>query len=130
MRNNLSCFILLLPFLFQTGPDIASMGLANSLDDCSSIQPQSESTEDGNGEIDLTGIDDDEIESYIMSEQEAQYKDSLWMKINAVFLQEQKGILLSRTVVTTLHYNLTNNGFVPVIGTLNHHRTFLCCNQN
>jgi hypothetical protein len=28
-----------------------------------------------------------------MSEQEAQYKDSLWMKINAAFLQEQKGIL-------------------------------------
>jgi len=93
MHNNLLCFISLLPFLFTTGPDIASMGLANSLDDCSSIQPQSESIEDGNGEIDLIGIDDDEIDSYIMSEQEAQYKDSLWMKINAAFLKEQKGIL-------------------------------------
>lgn len=72
------------------GPDIASMGLANSMDDCSSIQPQSESVEDGNGEIDLSGIDDDEIDSYIMSEREAQYKDSLWMKINATFLKEQK----------------------------------------
>jgi hypothetical protein len=106
MHNNLLCCILLLPFLFKTGPDIASMGLANSLDDCSSIQPQSESTEDGNGEIDLNGIDDDEIDSYIMSEQEAQYKDSLWMKINATFLKEQKGIFLSRTVMTTLHYKL------------------------
>jgi len=103
MHNNLLCFILFLPFLFKTGPDIASMGLANSLDDCSSIQPQSESTEDGNGEIDLTGIDDGEIDSYIMSEREAQYKDSLWMKINAAFLKEQKGILLSRTVITPLH---------------------------
>jgi Brf1-like TBP-binding domain. len=109
MHSNLLCFILLLPFLFQTGPDIASMGLANSLDDCSSVQPQSESIEDGNGEIDLSGIDDDEIDSYIMSEREAQYKDSLWMKINATFLKEQKGILLSRTVVTTLHYKLINN---------------------
>lgn len=125
MCSNLLCFILLLPFLFKTGPDIASMGLANSLDDCSSIQPQSESIEDGNGEIDLTDIDDDEIDSYIMSEREAQYKDSLWMKINATFLKEQKGILLSRTVMTTLHYKLMNNGFVPVTGTLNHHRTFL-----
>ena len=87
------------------------MGLANSLDDCSSIQPQSESIEDGNGEIDLTGIDDDEIDSYIMSEREAQYKDSLWMKINATFLKEQKGILLPRTVMTTLHHKLINSGF-------------------
>ena len=101
----------LLPFLFKTGPDIASMGLANSLDDCSSIQPQSESIEDGNGEIDLSDIDDDEIDSYIMSEQEAQYKDSLWMKINATFLKEQKGILLCRTVMITLHYKLIDSGF-------------------
>jgi hypothetical protein len=84
------------------------MGLANSLDDCSSIQPQSEFLEVGNGEIDLTGIDDEEIDSYIMSEREAQYKDSLWMKINATFLQEQKGIHLSRTVMTTLHNRLIN----------------------
>lgn len=125
MHNNLLCFILLLPFLFKTGPDIASMGLANSLDDCSSTQPQSESIEDGNGEIDLTGIDDGEIDSYIMSEQEAQYKDSLWMKINATFLKEQKGILLFQTVMTTLHYKLINNSFVPVIGTSNHHITFV-----
>ncbi|XP_023727508.1 transcription factor IIIB 90 kDa subunit isoform X1 [Cryptotermes secundus] len=72
------------------GPDIASMGLANSMDDCPDIRPESNCVEDGNGEIDLTGIDDDEIDSYIMSEQEAQYKDSLWMKINATYLKEQK----------------------------------------
>jgi hypothetical protein len=28
-----------------------------------------------------------------MSEREAQYKDSLWMKINATYLKEQKGTL-------------------------------------
>lgn len=93
MHDSLLSFISLLSFLFKTGPDIASMGLANSLDDCSSIQPRSEFVEDGNGEIDLADIDDEEIDSYIMSEREAQYKDSLWMKINATFLQEQKGIL-------------------------------------
>jgi transcription factor IIIB subunit 2 len=75
----------------MTGPDIASMGLANSMDDCPEIRPQSKCMEDGSGEIDLTGIDDDEIDSYIMSEQETQYKDSLWMKINATYLKEQKG---------------------------------------
>lgn len=69
------------------------MGLANSMDDCPDIRPESQCMEDGNGEIDLSGIDDDEIDSYIMSEQEAQYKDSLWMKINATYLKEQKGTL-------------------------------------
>jgi hypothetical protein len=111
MHNNLLCFILLLSFLLKTGPDLASMGLANSMDDCSSIKPQSESVEDENGEIDLSGIDDDEIESYIMSEQEAEYKDSLWMKINAAFLKEQKGILLSGPLMTSLHYKLTKFEF-------------------
>ncbi|KDR24500.1 hypothetical protein L798_10788, partial [Zootermopsis nevadensis] len=72
------------------GPDIASMGLANSLDDRPDVRAHSEPLEDGNGEIDLSGIDDDEIESYIMSERETQYKDSLWMKINATYLKEQK----------------------------------------
>jgi len=110
MYNNLLCFILFLPFLFHTGPDIASMGLANSVDDFSSIQPQSESTEDGNGEIDLTGTDDDdEIDSYILSEGEVWYKE-VWMKINPTFLKKQKGILLSRTVMT-LHYKLINSEF-------------------
>jgi hypothetical protein len=95
MHDDLSCFIFTFTFIFETGPDIASMGLANSLDDCPDIGRQSKSLEDGNGEIDLSGIDDDEIDSYIMSEREAQYKDSLWMKINAAYLKEQKGIYLS-----------------------------------
>lgn len=69
------------------------MGLANSMDDCPDVRSQSKPLEDGNGEIDLADIDDDEIESYIMSEREAQYKDSLWMKINATYLKEQKGTL-------------------------------------
>jgi hypothetical protein len=81
------------------------MGLANSMDDCPDVRPQSKPLEDGNGEIDLNGIDDDEIETYIMSEREAQYKDSLWMKINATYLKEQKGTLLSWLMIMSSHFH-------------------------
>ncbi|KAJ9599826.1 hypothetical protein L9F63_009866 [Diploptera punctata] len=72
------------------GPDIASMGLANSLEDCREVQPENKSEENITEEIDLDGIDDEEIDSYIMSEREAQYKDTLWNKVNAEYIKEQK----------------------------------------
>ncbi|PSN31283.1 hypothetical protein C0J52_22286 [Blattella germanica] len=62
----------------------------NSMDDRPEVRPEAESVECNNGEIDLEGIDDDEIDSYIMTEQEAQYKDTLWNKINAEYLKEVK----------------------------------------
>ncbi|XP_049952518.1 transcription factor IIIB 90 kDa subunit [Schistocerca serialis cubense] len=67
------------------GPDIASMGLTGSVDD----HTQKEAEEE-NAELDLDGIDDAEIDSYIMSEKETKYKDDLWMKINAAYLEKQK----------------------------------------
>jgi transcription factor IIIB subunit 2 len=70
--------------------DITSMELANSVDDCPDIRPESKYVEDGSSEIDLSGIDDNEIDSYIMSEQEVQYRNYLWMKINATYHKEQK----------------------------------------
>ncbi|XP_074540742.1 transcription factor IIIB 90 kDa subunit-like isoform X2 [Halichoeres trimaculatus] len=42
------------------------------------------------GELDLDGIDDQEIEKYILNEREVQVKTDLWMKQNAEYLQEQK----------------------------------------
>lgn len=41
-------------------------------------------------EIKLDGLDEDEIDSYIMSADEAKYKDGIWNKINATYLEEQK----------------------------------------
>ncbi|XP_013878078.1 transcription factor IIIB 90 kDa subunit isoform X2 [Austrofundulus limnaeus] len=43
-----------------------------------------------NGELDLKGIDDQEIEKYILNEQEVQVKTELWMKQNEEYLKEQK----------------------------------------
>ncbi|KAF2982240.1 hypothetical protein EK904_008806 [Melospiza melodia maxima] len=46
----------------------------------------------GDGELDLSGIDDNEIDRYILNEAEAQIKAELWMKENADYLKEQKGM--------------------------------------
>lgn len=43
------------------------------------------------GEIDITDLDDEELDGYIMSEKEANIKSNLWNKINEKYLQEQKG---------------------------------------
>uniref|UniRef100_A0A3P9CCZ9 Transcription factor IIIB 90 kDa subunit n=2 Tax=Haplochromini TaxID=319058 RepID=A0A3P9CCZ9_9CICH len=42
-------------------------------------------------ELDLEGIDDQEIDKYILNEKEVQVKTELWMKQNAEYLKEQKG---------------------------------------
>merc|ERR1711992_20562 len=41
-------------------------------------------------ELDLTGIDDDEIDSYLMSPVEIKMKTNLWMKVNEEYLREQE----------------------------------------
>ncbi|EFA06650.2 Transcription factor IIIB 90 kDa subunit-like Protein [Tribolium castaneum] len=71
----------------ELGPDIASMGLASSLEDTSNaVQPPQPL------DVDMTfdDIDDEELDSYIMSEHESQNKNAIWLKRNAAFLEEQK----------------------------------------
>lgn len=38
------------------------------------------------GELDLTGIDDDELAGYIMTADEAEYKDKMWNQLNQEYL--------------------------------------------
>jgi len=40
-------------------------------------------------ELDLTGIDDTEIEGYIMTDHEIEFKTKMWLKVNAEYLKEQ-----------------------------------------
>ena len=40
-------------------------------------------------DLDLTGIDDDEIDGYIMSDKEIEFKTKMWMRVNAEYLREQ-----------------------------------------
>lgn len=45
-----------------------------------------------NGELEVEDLDDDELDSYIMSDKETQFKHKLWHKVNAEYLTQQKGI--------------------------------------
>lgn len=71
-----------------TGPNIESMGLASSIDDISNSFQSNPPLE-----IELTfdDLDEAEIDTYIMSEDEFKCKKTLWYKINASYLEEQKG---------------------------------------
>ncbi|KAL2082306.1 hypothetical protein ACEWY4_022124 [Coilia grayii] len=46
--------------------------------------------ESESGELDLEGIDEEEIEKYILNEKEVKAKTELWMKQNEEYLREQK----------------------------------------
>ncbi|XP_062824636.1 transcription factor IIIB 90 kDa subunit isoform X2 [Anolis carolinensis] len=71
-------------------PTAASLGITESIKECILTKDRdlNENTEDG--ELDLNGIDDTEIDMYILNESEAQIKAELWMKENADYLKEQK----------------------------------------
>ncbi|MCL4127796.1 UNVERIFIED_CONTAM: hypothetical protein GTU68_018923, partial [Idotea baltica] len=69
------------------GPSAASLGLKDTIEECMEIRPCDPQTSDTEI-LDLTGIDDEEIDSYIMSEREIKFKTDLWMKLNEEYLEE------------------------------------------
>lgn len=70
-------------------PDLAALCLPNLKDDASETNPIPDTTLDG-CELDLEGLDDEEINGYIMTEAEAKYKDVMWNRLNAEYLKEAK----------------------------------------
>uniref|UniRef100_A0A672PGM6 B-related factor 1 n=1 Tax=Sinocyclocheilus grahami TaxID=75366 RepID=A0A672PGM6_SINGR len=72
-------------------PSAASLGLTDSIRECitdkdtTNVEDKSD-----NGELDLDGIDEEEIEKYILNEIEVEAKTELWMKQNEEYLREQK----------------------------------------
>ncbi|XP_050588596.1 transcription factor IIIB 90 kDa subunit isoform X1 [Bombus affinis] len=73
------------------GPNIASMGLISTNDrENETKDPVNTNFENDTGEIDVADLDDEELDSYIMSEKEAQFKHNLWNKVNAEYLNQQK----------------------------------------
>ncbi|XP_036286223.1 transcription factor IIIB 90 kDa subunit isoform X2 [Pipistrellus kuhlii] len=70
-------------------PTAASLGISDSIRECISSQSQ-EPNASGDGELDLSGIDDLEIDRYILNEAEARVKAELWMRENAEYLREQR----------------------------------------
>ncbi|XP_030340860.1 transcription factor IIIB 90 kDa subunit isoform X3 [Strigops habroptila] len=71
-------------------PTAASLGITESIKECISAKDREPGENTGDGELDLSGIDDNEIDRYILNETEAQIKAELWMKENADYLKEQK----------------------------------------
>ncbi|XP_057197919.1 BRF1 RNA polymerase III transcription initiation factor subunit a isoform X2 [Triplophysa rosa] len=69
-------------------PTAASLGLTESINKVGEEKENDEDAEDG--ELDLNGIDDDEIDRYILNEKEVKIKTELWMIQNADYLKEQK----------------------------------------
>ncbi|XP_048217866.1 transcription factor IIIB 90 kDa subunit isoform X1 [Perognathus longimembris pacificus] len=84
-------------------PTAASLGISDPIRECissPSLDPKlslsdfdvhflpEDNSEDG--ELDLSGIDDLEIDRYILNESEARVKAELWMRENAEYLREQR----------------------------------------
>ncbi|XP_078516424.1 transcription factor IIIB 90 kDa subunit isoform X2 [Lissotriton helveticus] len=71
-------------------PTAASLGITESIKECIITKGRESYDTSKDGELDLSGIDDSEIERYILNENEAQIKTELWMRENADYLKEQK----------------------------------------
>uniref|UniRef100_A0A8C3VYV3 Transcription factor IIIB 90 kDa subunit n=1 Tax=Catagonus wagneri TaxID=51154 RepID=A0A8C3VYV3_9CETA len=71
-------------------PTAASLGISDSIRECISSQNQDPKDPSGDGELDLSGIDDLEIDRYILNEAETRVKAELWMRENAEYLREQR----------------------------------------
>lgn len=69
-------------------PDLAAMCMPSIIE--SSDKTNDNDKSDDNGELDLEGLDDEEINGYIMTENEAHHKNEMWMKLNAEYLQDMK----------------------------------------
>ncbi|KAM6917710.1 transcription factor IIIB 90 kDa subunit-like isoform 2-T2 [Lycodopsis pacificus] len=66
-------------------PTAATLGLPEGIGDGTG----NDGDADG-GELDLSGIDDSEIELYLLNDHEIQVKTALWMAENSDYLKEQK----------------------------------------
>uniref|UniRef100_A0A672MBR8 Transcription factor IIIB 90 kDa subunit-like n=1 Tax=Sinocyclocheilus grahami TaxID=75366 RepID=A0A672MBR8_SINGR len=72
-------------------PSAASLGLTDSIRECITEEDTTNMEDKSkNGELDLDGIDEEEIEKYILNEIEVKAKTELWMKQNEEYLREQK----------------------------------------
>ena len=70
-------------------PTTASMGLKQTIEESMEIRP-SEPQPAESGILDLEGIDDDEIDSYILTDREQELKTNVWMNLNKEYLEEME----------------------------------------
>ncbi|XP_068607767.1 transcription factor IIIB 90 kDa subunit-like [Brachionichthys hirsutus] len=70
-------------------PTAATLCLGKSTRDCMGAE-EDEDGAAGRDELDLSGIDDGEIELYLLSDHEVKVKTALWMAENSDYLREQR----------------------------------------
>ncbi|XP_069577492.1 transcription factor IIIB 90 kDa subunit-like isoform X2 [Brachyistius frenatus] len=70
-------------------PTSATLGLNDSINTCITDGKENDGAADS-GELDLSGIDDNEIELYLLNDKEVKIKTALWMAENSDYLKEQK----------------------------------------
>ncbi|XP_034715247.1 transcription factor IIIB 90 kDa subunit-like [Etheostoma cragini] len=70
-------------------PTAATLGLPESIGKCLGDGKENDGAADS-GELDLSGIDDREIELYLLSDPEIKVKTALWMAENSDYLKEQR----------------------------------------
>ncbi|XP_041827581.1 BRF1 RNA polymerase III transcription initiation factor subunit a isoform X1 [Melanotaenia boesemani] len=75
--------------ILGTMPSSATLGLPESISNCVGDGKENDGAADS-GELDLSGIDDSEIELYLLSDNEIKIKTALWMAENSDYLKEQK----------------------------------------
>ncbi|KAM9341454.1 BRF1 general transcription factor IIIB subunit a [Symphorus nematophorus] len=75
--------------ILGTMPSAATLGLKESISDCIGEEKENDGAADS-GELDLSGIDDSEIELYLLSDKEIKIKTALWMAENSDYLKEQR----------------------------------------
>ncbi|XP_038074218.1 transcription factor IIIB 90 kDa subunit-like [Patiria miniata] len=67
-------------------PSALSLGLTETIEECMR-QPEVKGTEEESGDLDLTDIDDREIDSFILNPAEVAIKTEIWTKENAEYLK-------------------------------------------
>ncbi|XP_070698686.1 BRF1 general transcription factor IIIB subunit a [Pempheris klunzingeri] len=75
--------------ILGTMPSAATLGLTESIGKCVGDEKENDGAADS-GELDLSGIDDSEIELYLLSDNEIKIKTALWMAENSDYLKEQR----------------------------------------
>ncbi|KAK6103401.1 Transcription factor TFIIB repeat family protein [Brugia pahangi] len=71
-------------------PSLVSLGIAPIKSEVEPIAETKSEKLNSNGELDLEGIDDDEINTYILTKEEVDLKTRFWMKLNGEHLKEME----------------------------------------
>lgn len=70
-------------------PTAATLGLKESIQECMSVRDCVENTEES-GDLDLEGLDDEELDAYIMTDAEVRLKTQFWTTTHAEYLKEME----------------------------------------